>query len=117
LRGRGQADVDAVVAQGMVDESRSVRIEPGEQAVVRLHERDLRADALEELCELASDRAAPEHEQPSRYLERLRRPDVRPVVAARESLERRDGRRRAGREDEPVVCELASVDLEAAGSR
>ena len=67
-------------------------------------ERHLRADALEELRELAADRARRRARRAapgtSRRLGRL---DVRPVVDRLEPVDRRDRRRRAGRDHEPVV--------------
>ena len=49
----------------VLDERRRVRVDAREQPVGRLDERHLRADAREELRELAADRAAAEHERAS----------------------------------------------------
>ena len=102
-----EPDVDAVLPQRLLDERGRVRVDTREQPRVALHERHLRADALEELRELAADRAAAEHDEARRHLERLRRLDVRPVVDRVEPLDRRDrpatsrSRSRAGRSAAP----------------
>ena len=58
-------------------------VDARQEPVVRLDERDLRAHAREELRQLAADRPAAEHDQRRRYLGRLGRFDVRPVVDRR----------------------------------
>ena len=52
-----ESDLDAVLPQRVVDERRGVGVDAGEQPLAALDERHLRADALEELRELAPDRA------------------------------------------------------------
>ena len=105
---RSEPDLDAVLAQRLGDERGRVGVDAREEPLVALDERHLRADALEELRELAADRAATEHERAAPGTSsRLGRLDVRPVVdlrRARRSAGRpatSRSRSRAGRSEAP----------------
>ena len=114
---RAETQVDAVLSQRLLDEGRRLGVDARQQPLDRLDERHLRADAGEELCELAADRAAAEHDQRTRHLERLGRLDVRPVRHLLEPRNRRQCRRGPRRDHQPVVRKLLPVDTHEARLR
>ncbi len=111
-------DVDAVLPQRLLDERRRVGVE----RAVGAGRRPGRASPSSR----PGRRTARARSRPARRRaraatpgasERLGRLDVRPVVDVVDPGDRRDHRARAGRDHEPVVRELAAVDLDDAGTR
>ena len=105
-RGRGAqrlapgAHVDALGDEPLLHQRRDLRVLPGQQPRRRLDQRDLAAQAREGLRQLAADRAAAEHHQPSRQFPQVPDGVRRHVAGLVEPRQRRHGGPRARGDDD-----------------
>src|SRR4029077_615222 len=94
-----------------------VRVEPRQQVLIVLHDRDLGPHSPEELRELHAYGSAPEHQQAGRDDACPDRVPVRPELDVGEAVALRYPRMGSGSAHELVELELALPDGDHAGAR
>src|SRR4051794_37417838 len=110
-----EAKLDPLFTEGIAEEVARVPVDPGENVVPALHDRDVRSQARVELGELAPDGSSADDDQALRHIVRGRALATRPGLDVLEALDRRHRRYRPCRDHDLVALELLPVHLEPAG--
>jgi len=105
-----EADIDAIVAQGIGQDPGDRRLLARQEVRGRLHDGDRRAERGVDLRQFAADRATPEHDQRGGPVRRGQRLIAGPGRHPLQSLDRRHHRCRAGRDHQFGVADLALPD-------